>query len=277
MVRKSTFSGSWYPNNPENLQKLITESISEHKEHESNRFALLPHAGLTYAAQGIAPFFAASYPELEQVVLISPSHYVRLSADQMVSAPFTELETPFGPIPSTPLDGADEQWLSAIEAEHALEMVLPFIATLDPLPAVSLALLSSVRTPVTLRTLADGLIDSLGEERIATGRVAIIASSDFTHYGSRFDYTPYGSDGLEKAKEVDLAFATLLSRGKIDAAFTYFQTHQPTICGWAAALLVAEIARRFDATGQVYSYYTSADIAPASDGSFVAYATLLWS
>ena len=96
----------------------------------------------------------------------------------------------------------------AIQSEHALEMFIPFCA------ARSLAVGFAVVGDVSGRDALDAL--SRDVSALLDGRTALIASSDFTHYGRRFGYMPYGADGEKKAVAEDLRIASLLCRAGVD-------------------------------------------------------------
>lgn len=277
MIRTARFAGSWYTNDPTKLKAVIDSSIAEIGSIMPSRFAVLPHAGLSYSKRGIAPFFGGDFSAVERIVIIAPSHYAHIAPDRLASAPFSAAQTPLGNLKVIALSEARTDYREAIEAEHALEMVLPYIANLPSPPAISMALLSHFSTAEAISKLADALIEELGEKNIREGKTLLIASSDFTHYGPRFSYTPFGRDGQAGTKESDLAFANLLIEGNTEEAYRLATSQRLTICGHAASVLVAEIATRFEAEGRIHSYYTSSDVQPSFDPNFVAYATLLWS
>ncbi|MGH0052304.1 MAG: AmmeMemoRadiSam system protein B, partial [Sphaerochaetaceae bacterium] len=279
-MRDAQYAGSWYPKDPESLRLLVEGSVAQSKGREMvqsgpYRFAVLPHAGLFYSNEGIAPFFTTGLGSIERILVISPSHYVRLPVDSLVSARFSGYRTPLGNLKAFTLECAQSRWCSAIQNEHALEMVLPYIAAQNAEVKVSLALLSHFSDPEAIRKVAERLFEDLGREQLETGRTAIIASSDFTHYGPRFGYVPYGSRAVGMVREDDLGLARLLSEGKVNEAFSFCMERHTTVCGYAAALLVSFIAHKLHCYGWVANYYTSLDVSPSNDANFVAYSTIL--
>ncbi|ADY13980.1 UPF0103/Mediator of ErbB2-driven cell motility-containing protein [Sphaerochaeta globosa str. Buddy] len=281
MIRKAHFAGSWYPADKQTLRALINESIevvlkNTTYQHCPYRFAVLPHAGLFYSKAGIAPFFAADLSNVQRLVVLAPSHYANLSQDALVSAPLDGIETPLGMLESQNLSSAQAKYFSAIQSEHALEMVLPYIASLSRPPTVTLALVSHFSQPQAVKTIADALVAELGEQEIQAGRTALIASSDFTHYGPRFGYTPYQSGAPLKVREDDLALSHLLCEGRIEEAFAFCSSKRSTVCGYAPAMVVSYIAHHNQSRGWVADYYTSLDISSSPDANFVAYSTILW-
>ncbi|NLE14720.1 MAG: AmmeMemoRadiSam system protein B [Spirochaetales bacterium] len=281
MIRKALFAGSWYPADQQALKLLISESIETVLKHTTYqhcpyRFAVLPHAGLFYSKTGIAPFFAADLSNIQRLVVLAPSHYANLKPDSLVSSPLDGVETPFGMLESQNLDDAQAKYFSAIQSEHALEMVLPYIASLSHRPKVTLALISHFSQPQAVEAVGDALVAQVGKEEIEAGRTAFIASSDFTHYGPRFGYTPYQSGAPMRVREDDLALSHLLCEGRIEEAFAFCSSKRSTVCGYAPAMVVSSIASRMQSRGWVADYYTSLDISSSPDANFVAYSTILW-
>ncbi|MBG0767162.1 MAG: AmmeMemoRadiSam system protein B [Spirochaetaceae bacterium] len=281
MMRDAQYAGSWYPKDPDVLRLLVTESIEASKKRETYqkgpyRFAVLPHAGLFYSSAGIAPFFTSGLEGIEKILIISPSHYTNLPENLLVSAPLAGCRTPLGTVESFNLANTQSQWFSAIQSEHALEMVLPYIAAQNSSVKVSLAMISHFSDAEAIDNVARSLLDELGQGELEAGRTAIIASSDFTHYGPRFGYTPYGNRAGGMVKEDDLSLAHLLVEGRVAEAFAFCASKHSTVCGYAAALLVASIAQRMHCNGWVADYYTSLDVSSSNDANFVAYSTILW-
>ncbi|HOE84560.1 MAG TPA: AmmeMemoRadiSam system protein B [Sphaerochaeta sp.] len=278
MIRTAYYAGSWYPSDPHALKSLVEDSIAQATHFDgAYRFAVLPHAGLFYSKDGIAPFFASDFSAVRRVVIISPSHYTNLGSNVLASAPLGGCETPLGTLKSENFSFADPRSFSAVQSEHALEMVLPYIATLSDPPAVSLALFSHVSDAPHAHTMAKRLISELGETALREGHTVVVASSDFTHYGPRFGYTPYRSQAHQRVKEDDLALSTMLSEGKIEEAYAFCVSHHSTVCGCSISMVVASMALQIGAKGKVASYYTSTDITHSPDPNFVAYSTILWS
>ena len=70
---------------------------------------------------------------------------------------------------------------------------------------------------------------------LVDGETLLVISSDFTHYGSDFSYTPYGTSGgedvREKAAKVDGEAFSLMSGGDADAFAALIGRTGATICG----------------------------------------------
>ncbi len=285
-IRRAKFAGSWYPRDKHVLEELLFHALSlVKKQPPSSSCAVLPHAGLSFSALGMADFFYDLPPQAERLVLLAPSHTTSLNPNMIVGGSFTSYATPLGAIEGFSLPSIQMGFDQAIEREHAIEMALPFVAYLNKSREKQIAYCPALITKITngfvLSELCDKLVSDIGKESLQSGKTLLVASSDFTHYGRRFDYVPYarlGKQALrERVKEDDLTFARLLCEGKSEEALALFAVKKPTICGIAPSVIVSEIARRLALKGTIASYYSSYDIAPSSEESFVAYCTILWS
>ena len=130
---------------------------------------------------------------------------------------------------------------------------------------------STLISEITSLSALDRLSDELSEN-IDTD-TAVVASSDFTHYGPRFGYMPYGRKGLEKAIEKDSEAASLIAGGRTDEVFNAFRTG--TICGIAAMMILSETSRKAGLHGWRGMHATSAD-STGDDEDFVSYQTIYW-
>jgi MEMO1 family protein len=295
-VRKAWYAGTWYAADPSMLRKNISQALVEARKIEEEkvlsfgpaRFAVLPHTGLAYSSRGIAHMLLHAPDNLRRVVILAPSHYTLLAPDRFTTASFASLDTPIGPLEGFTLFGKDyslhDELLTALQREHAVEMVLPFLAYLQEERkkniAVSMALVSHVTSSESARLLAKDLIDAVGQEDLDSGATMVIASSDFTHYGERFGYTPFGvAQGKtvsEKVRAADLELAAHLAAMELGPVFLQQRQQRSTVCGLASALMLSTLAARVSSKGIVADYYTSQDVLGDLAADFVAYCTILW-
>ena len=264
MERYAAFAGSWYPADRKELDEYIRPGLFGTGDITD---AILPHAGLYYSARIIRQFFQELSPGIKRIVIISPSHYFRLPPGALCTAPFTFSATPYGSIETIPLntDGCISS-APALQREHGVEMFLPFIKAAGL--SVSYALINEVTGMDNITDLVDSLINMTDE---STG---FIASSDFTHYGHRFGYTPYGVNAGMKVKEHDSECARLLSNMETEEVLRRFT--DGTICGIAPAMIASAIARHKRRHGSIGISYTSDDISGISSDDFVSYQSVLW-
>ncbi len=304
-LRKARFAGSWYANDAVVLRTEIDEflelvqkdlwkplshqgRIPEHHRSAPVKGGMLPHAGLYFSGRGIAHFFHAVGSETEEIVIIAPSHYVPLIPDTLFCSAHEGFDTPIGTVSGIDLISRDTQHLlrehnRAVEMEHAVEMFLPFIARMNETAEVPISvgvlLISDISGKEELETLTDLLVDLLGKERLSSGKTVLIASSDYTHYGPRFAYTPFGTQDIpeiERQVEVqDREIAECFCSYRFQQLEDIRIQRDSTICGFAPGLLVSSVMERIGSVGMVCDYYNSNHFT-GPDSGFVSYCTILW-
>ena len=290
-VRSGWFAGSWYPQDPTSVRTLINESIkmaaSVAKEpvYGGVRFAVLPHAGLTYSGRGLAHLLSMDTSLIQRVLILAPSHNSVIPDNTLSFGQFSGFETPLGLLSSfkTGLEHQGPDATSVVQKEHAVEMVLPFLAFIQEKEQkeiqVAMALINHVSDHSVARSLAQRIAKALHLDE--TEDTLVIASSDFTHYGGRFGFTPYGSTLDKKTRtqisQNDLAIARMLADGELGPLFLSNRIGRNTICGLAASSIVSALAKRENMQGRVIDYYTSSDLSEQKASDLVAYATILWS
>jgi len=300
VIRRMQYAGSWYESNEDLLRSFITESLADAELRSPNTepfesrtgacLAMLPHAGLAYSARGIADFFVKIPVKIKNILIIAPSHYVHIQPDSLTTADFTLAETPLADLEVMPLYDllpgrivhADRK---AVELEHALEMFLPFCAHLQLQSHkkihVGLCLISQATSVKSIDMLSEAILEAVGDEQVLNGETLIIASSDFTHYGKRFGYTPFDatSSGFQEVEDQvllqDRRYAEMFAAGDISELLALQTKEQPTICGFVPGLIVSNIAKKLNLTGKVTSQYTSNSISELSS-DFVSYCSILW-
>lgn len=249
-VRKSMFSGSWYPGDEKSLRNALEGYLSSAASTVSAastaatvdltppRAIIAPHAGYVYSASVAASAFKSirgcSY---RTVIVMAPSH--RVAFNGVAAWGEGAFATPLGKIP------VDEDFVSALvensalisdfrephESEHSLEMELPFLQYLLP-PFKLVPLIIGGQSPETAGILATEL------DLIVDGRddVLVVASTDLSHFhpakkaeeldGRAIEFIRnMDGDGLLKAEEDGLCelcglmpVSTLLSMSSFQGA-----------------------------------------------------------
>ncbi len=300
IIRRMQYAGSWYESDPNLLGTFLAESLADAERRTPDTdfseaqtgacLAMLPHAGLVYSARGIADFFANIPVKAANILIIAPSHYVHIHPNSFTTAAFTLAETPLADLKVMPLHellpgGVVHTDRKAVELEHALEMFLPFCANLQLQShrkiAVGLCLLSQVTSEKSVELLSEAILEAIGDEQVLNGETLIIASSDFTHYGKRFGYTPFNADfsNLQDIEDQvllhDRNYADMFASGDLQGLLALQVKELPTICGFAPGLIVSNIAKQLNLSGKITGQYTSNAISGLSS-DFVSYCSILW-
>lgn len=270
MIRELKFNGLWYPSDKGELLKLTKSSP---KTDNKDIFGVVPHAGLYYSSSLIKLFFDTLKPDINKIILLTPSHYFSLKENIIISGNFDLYKTNFNTIEGFSLDIFEQGGERVTINEHAVEMVLPYIGQRKNIK-LCCAHVNRFTDVEKASEYAKKILASIDD------KTAVIASSDFTHYGINFNYTPYGniidSSLINKVKQYDKNIANLIVNGDGCLAYSeYALKNKSTICGMAAMLVVSELARLKKMKGRILDQSTSIK-GNSFDSNFVSYISLAW-
>lgn len=195
------YASGFYPQDPrrceEQIESLLANTPSKSPPLGSLLGGLVPHAGWVYSgatALRLWRTFAEQSLPPELIVLLGAVHRpgvgcATLSAEDRWATPLGTLGVD-ARLRSSLIEGSEMELLCDNQAhvgEHSIEVQLPFIRYL--LPEVSIL---PIQVPADSRADALGLL--LARAIASDGRnIAVVASSDLTHYGSRYGFLPAGS------------------------------------------------------------------------------------
>ncbi len=278
--RPPAVAGSFYTDDAGELRSQIEtllEAARSGDEVRTVRALVVPHAGYVYSGPTAALAFATLPQEgVRRVILLGPSHHFSFAGGALPGEGITAFETPLGPMPldvkaiarlrSQPQFGGPA---NAHNPEHSIEVELPFLKVVAP-KARLVPIVVGANTDLTAcfemaETLA-GLIDD--------GTV-VIASSDFTHHGSRYGWSPYegpklGDTLISIGRETAERAAAMDPRGFLKQ----IEVSGDTVCGARpVGILAALLAGAFDGEGQVLDVTTSGHVTGSFDLS-VTYAAV---
>lgn len=269
MIRKLKFSGLWYPKDKDELLELVKFTP---RNDNNSIYGVVPHAGLFYSASLIKLFFELLSSNINKIILLTPSHYYRLEENTIGSGDFEYFETPFKNIEGFSLSIFEGGYEKATQREHAVEMILPFIAQIDNIK-LCCAHVNEFNDLNIIKKYAKEIITTIDNN------TAIIASSDFTHYGTNFNHTPFGNkinkEVINEVTKYDRNIANYLINGDINSASKIAYKDKSTICGLAPMLLISEIARLANIKGEILDQSNSIK-KPLYDNNFVSYLALAW-
>jgi AmmeMemoRadiSam system protein B/AmmeMemoRadiSam system protein A len=279
-VHPSPFAGSWYPQGAGELERLLDDRFTESCRRTGPylpRDALAfvtPHAGPAWSGTvAAAAYRAIRQQRPERVVLLAFPHHGSLGG---VAVPDVDMiSTPLGDVSVDA--GFAEQFPRVAEAQlcdHSFEIQLPFLQKAVPYARVS--------------PLYVGHMDAAARRRAAEilaaewrPGVVFLASSDFTHYGRSFGYTPFRPDGDISRRLRDLDLDCVDAAGSLDSSL-FLETlreHDATVCGRDPIALLLDTLQLVagETTYQsLLDYQTSGEI----NGDYrhsVSYASLAYS
>lgn len=311
-IRPARFAGTWYHEDPRVLEKTFAATLEAARgalpsppaitgtgdAARESRSLVLPHAGLAYSLRGIMTgigFIESLWSRPpSRVVILSPSHYRALVPGSLHGGAFSGLETPFGILAHhcPPLPGPDGDAMSGVPpipggrddgllaTEHALEMFLPVLAWRWPKCLVTLLACGTCRKPGDWQNLSRWVRFILSEpSEKDQGPVLLIASSDISHFGPRFDDYPMECRQLDSFHQEswilrrDRAALNLLLS---DPALLFRRAGElaPTMCGLVPALVASRLCRDQKTDGTILHQYSSLTTGSLEDHSFVSYAAV---
>jgi MEMO1 family protein len=258
VVRPSALSGTWYAADAATLRKDVEGYLDAGKASRLDgtvRALIAPHAGYRYSGTVAGHAYAKVRGKpFRRVVILAPSHHVGFRG---ISIPkVTHYETPLGRVP---LDLEARDHLLATKGfvnrpdahtrEHALEIQLPFLqVALGEFTLVPLVMGSPARA--SYPDLANAIRPLLDETTL------LVASSDFTHYGTRFRYTPFIEDIAENLRKLDLGIADRIVARDLPGFWKTLDETKATVCGRRAIGLMLHLLGP-DAKGTRLRYETS--------------------
>ncbi|CAM8963505.1 unnamed protein product [Rhodiola kirilowii] len=239
IVRRASHAGSWYSDNPQKLSKelegwLTTSGLPKSPEV---RGVIAPHAGYSYSGRAAAYAFGNIDPSnISRVFILGPSHHYYTSKCALSTA--SVYETPIGDLP---IDMEVNEELKATghfelmdlhvdEAEHSMEMHLPYIAKVFQGYSVKIV-------PILVGALSaekEAFYGRLLAKYANDPKNFFSVSSDFCHWGSRFNYTHYDKKhgAIYKSIEaLDRMGMDIIETGDPDSFKKYLKEFDNTICG----------------------------------------------
>ncbi len=265
-VRQPAVAGRFYPGSESELRSMVEGMLAAVDAEPEPAFgAIAPHAGLIYSGECAAHVFKrVVIPRV--VVILAPNHTGKASHPGGAAAWNSgAFDTPLGQ-----LKVADE-FLSQLESatklvahdpaahayEHAVEVELPFLASLAPETEIAPLVLAWDDWD-RCRELAVALSATVSEW---PHEVLLLASSDMTHFES-----------AQAAAAKDRGALEAIERFDAEGLLSYCQDRHVSMCGRAPAAVVLEATRSLGASlAEVVDYRHSGQVT-GDDRDVVAYA-----
>ena len=244
MILESILAGTWYPGSEREIRAMAdaweasaaTAAEVAAVAPPKPNMLLLPHAGWAYSGETAwRAVRLARGAEFRRVVVLAPSHRAWIE-NRLVAPEAGAVSTPLGEI------AIDRDWLDRLalvapvarddkihRAEHSAQIEYPLLQlALKPgfqiVPLV-MGSFGADQMAMCARALA----------RLVDSETLLVISSDFTHYGDDFDYTPYGTSGGEDVRDkvaaVDAEAFGRIAEGDADGFAAVVKRTGATICG----------------------------------------------
>jgi len=271
-IRRRSLPGGWYPSGAGEAENQIREWLESRAPGGKGCAAVVPHAGWAFSG-GIAARTLALMAGNPETVVIAGGHL--LPEDPFLLAREERAEIPGGTVElDRNLAAFLEEHLECREdppGDNTVEIQLPLAGYFWPSSRILW-----IRVPPDPRALE--LAGLLEEWESRTGAVlAVVGSTDLTHYGPSYRFTPMGTG--RQARE----WMSRENDGPFVRAMTAADPHEilrlgletRAACSSGGAAAAAEWARRKGKTGgALVEYGTSYDVYPSD--SYVGYAGVVF-
>ena len=271
-VRRRCLPAGWYPGTARGVREAVHAMAAPTPTRRDAVAGVAPHAGWQFSGALASAVFASLSVDLDTIVIIG-GHLA--PSDGILCAFEEEYETPLGNAPADlelaarlkeRVVVAEDRW-----ADNTVEVQLPFARYFFPA-----ARLLGMRAPPS--PAAGELGRAIAEAAAACGkRVAVVGSTDLTHYGPNYGFDPAGSGakavqwvtGVNDRRFID----SLLAMDEAGASER--GVGERSACSSGGAVAAMAFARAAGATrGELLDYRTSRDV-HASE-SFVGYAAVVY-
>lgn len=276
-LRKSVFSGSWYPADRQSCEAQIRQFLDEGASHattiETPVGGIVPHAGWFFSGSlACNVIHRLSRGAAPDVVVVFGMHLHSGSPRHIM--PEGEWETPFGPI-AVDMALAGEltrQYRFQLETptrfqqDNTIELQMPFIRYFFPEARV---VAMGVPPAAETLSLATAVVDTAADLNYT---IVVIGSTDLTHYGPNYGFTDkgFGQAAVDWVRdENDRRVIAAMTRMDPEAVIREGLANDNACCCGAAAAAIAAGKALGAVKAEQVAYATSYDKSPGD--SFVGY------
>ena len=238
-VREPAVAGTFYPDDPAELRRMIESFLREAKpSHRHARMLVSPHAGYVFSGPVAAYGYACVPAAIDRAIVLGPSHHAWFTGLALPDAGV--YRTPLGDVPLDQAAVAELLGSSLVHAlpqadeqEHSVEVQVPFLQVrLDEFTIVPI-----VVGKIAASQAAEVLLP------LVTPTTVVVASSDFSHY------QPH-----EQARAIDARSVQTILSGNADGFLD--------ACGELPVRIVMLMAKKLGLCAVLLDQRTSFDTAP---------------
>ena len=281
-MRRADFAGSWYPGSESDCRVTIEEfsdaSIPCPDDIESVVGGIVPHAGWYFSGQIACNVIKCLNIKEDPDTCMIFGRHMHPGSDNIImkegqwATPIGALEIDTGIAERLTDEFAfTVETDSRYEQDNTIELQLPFIKYFFPQIKIVPISLPPKETSLEIAKRAAEISKSMGR------RTIVLGSTDLTHYGYNYGYTPkgVGEDAVEWVKNVnDKRVVDLILEMDAKGVIQESLKNHNACCPGAAGAAI-EAAKILGAKkGEKIIYSTSYDIRPNS--SFVGYVGIVF-
>ena len=275
-IREYSLPVGWYPRDKQEVSEKIHLFLEKYgRTAPFSRAAISPHAGWRYCGDIIFRSVSALEPDAETIVILG-GHLqaglpVLFAMEDAVKTPFgvMPLDTEFRAALRKSLGGEEDRY-----RDNTIEVLLPMVRFFFPQ-----ASLVWLRLPNDISSFETGKTIAHTAAKLKR-KINVLASTDLTHYGTNYGFSPMGSgfEALSWVREVnDAKFIKAVKEGNADEVLKRAE-HDFSACSVGAVLGAIGFAEASGLGGAQLLEYTTSFDAEADAGSppdfFVGYAAI---
>jgi hypothetical protein len=267
-IHTSPYSGSWYPGEAVELDRLLDERFEQSRARTGPYLFpdglgfVTPHAGPAWSGTVAGAVYRSLRQQPpERVVLLAFPH--RGGMGGVASPDVDAITTPFGEvIIDRTFAGGFPAIAESRVCDHSFEIQLPFLQKAVPRARVNPLYVGRMDAPQRAAVAA----------RLAEAwrpGTVFLASSDFNHYGPSFGFVPFPPDSAVAGRLRELDGECMDAGGSLDSAL-FLETlreRRSTVCGSGPIALLLDVMARLgqaEIGAEIYQetldYQTSGEI-----------------
>lgn len=240
--KKAHLSNEWYPSDPEKLNKKLKELDDEAEslydaQVSGVRVLIVPHAGLSYSGPlAAACFRLLDKKKVRRIVLLAPSHHLPFKGVILPSYSSYRMRSGVVPLDAkfirelassgAPFSLITESKKDPHYKDHALEIQLPFIQEYAPRAKIVPLIVGNLESD-EIKKVAQSLKKYLDKDTV------VVVSTDFTHYGPRFDNVPFKVDKTTpfRIRSLDNGLLQPIFNRSLSQFLAHVTDTESTVCG----------------------------------------------
>lgn len=271
-MREPVVSGLFYSPDKEGLRKELDHLSMEAKdkaEYSDKTIGVVsPHAGYIFSGKTAAAAID-SIMEADIYIIIGSNH---TGLGEALAFSQDTWKTPLGTVETDKLLARyfDGTWIvpdeEAHTREHSIEVIVPFLQhKMGNKPFTIFPIVMGDQNQAAAEAIADILIPIMkdGIEIDPKPKIAIIASSDFSHYVPE-----------EFAKEHDEAIINRVKTLDTNEFYDFIDKYDSTICGYGPIAVLMMVAKAVGAKAELLEYRTSNEERESRETAVVGYAAI---
>ncbi|PIE32823.1 AmmeMemoRadiSam system protein B [candidate division KSB3 bacterium] len=285
-LRHAFRAGSFYPADADSCRHQIEECLSVYQPQAEPQHVIagiVPHAGWMFSGPTAAKVFKNIQDKTrpDTFIILGAVHVWGMEQKASMFAKGA-WETPCGPV-DIDEDLAQDILLNVADfvtddesahiREHSIEVQVPFLRYIFPEVKIVPIMVNPTPNAIDIGRRIGQLL------RQQKKQVIVLGSTDLTHYGPRFGFTPHGIgiESLAPMKHHDRQFIDLITAMDAHEVLLHAEQHH-SACGAGAIAATIAAAQELGATqGYLLEHTTSQDVMPDRPASdFVGYTGIIF-